>query len=317
MQDALGRARRDWLRHLREVRQVSPHTLRAYDRDLERLFQFLRDGGGAPAPGDVSVARLRLHLARLNDEEGLAPSSLARHLSTLRSFFRWLEERGHVAANVAAALRAPRRRRRLPRYLEEHEVEALLRAADPADPLGARDRALLEVLYSSGCRAAELMALNEDDVDLRRGLVRLRGKGRKERLGMLGRQAVEALRGYLDAKAAAGLPRDALFLNHGGGRLTDRSLRRVLRRALLRAGIQRPCTPHTLRHSFATHMLRRGADLRSVQALLGHASLATTQIYSHVSLEGLRRLYEQAHPLGQERAADAPRGRRGGSRRNW
>lgn len=278
---------------------MSPHTLRAYAGDLERCFGFLKEEfGGLPASAEVSAVTLRLYVARCA-ESGLQPASLARHLSSVRAFFRWLEERGRIGANPAAALRGPRRRRRLPRYLEEHEVEALLKAPQPEDSEGLRDRALLEVLYSTGCRAAELVGLDEDDLDLRRGLVRLQGKGRKERLGMLGRPAVAAVRAYGEEKAARRLDRGPLFLNHRGGRLTDRSLRRVLERCLRRAGFQRGCTPHALRHSFATHLLRRGADLRAVQELLGHASLRTTQIYTHVSLEGLRKLYAQAHPLGQ------------------
>ena len=295
--EALEQDRRDYLRYLREVRQASAHTLRAYERDLARCLQYLRrEEGRLPRAGELNATRLRLYLASLS-ESGLQPSSLARHLSSLRSFLRWLEERGRLPANPAAALRGPRRRRKLPRYLEEHEVEALLDAPQPADTEARRDRALLEVLYSTGCRAAELVGLDEDDLDLHRGLVRLRGKGRKERLGMLGQPARAALATYLEHKAAAGRERGALFLNHRGGRLTDRSLRRILERCLRRAGIARACTPHTLRHSFATHLLRRGADLRTVQELLGHASLATTQIYTHVSLEGLRRLYERANPL--------------------
>jgi len=175
----------------------------------------------------------------------------------------------------------------------------LLAAPDQQlDSEGLRDRALLEVLYSTGCRASELVGLNETDLDLSRGLVLLRGKGRKERYGMLGKPAQSAVKDYLTSKSIRQLDRQALFLNHRGGRLSDRSLRRVLHRCLLKAGITRSCTPHTLRHSFATHLMRRGADLRTVQELLGHASLGSTQIYTHVSLESLRELYSQAHPMG-------------------
>jgi integrase/recombinase XerC len=289
-------ARQDFLRHLREVRQVSPHTLRAYHRDLERFLVTLtaEDGAGLRPP---RPARLRIHLGTLA-AEGLGSSSIARHLSALRTFFRWLEETGRIEANPAVALRAPRKPRRLPRFLEEHEIDALLAAPHPEeDTEGKRDKALLEVLYSTGCRASELVGLDEGDLDLGRGLVLLRGKGRKERFGMLGRPAVDALRDYMTSKSIRGLDRHALFLNHRGGRLTDRSLRRILVRCLEKAGIHRSCTPHTLRHSFATHLLRRGADLRTVQELLGHASLGTTQIYTHVDLQQLRRLYQQAHPL--------------------
>ena len=298
-----ARARQDFLRHLREVRQASPHTLRAYEQDLDRLAASL-EREGLRDWSELGPAQLRLHLGGLA-EAGLAPASLQRHLSALRGFFRFLEERGELARNPASALRAPRRGRRLPRYLEEEEVHRLLAAPAAEDAEEHRDRALLEILYSTGCRVSELVALDEADLDLRRGLARLRGKGRKERLGMLGAHAAEAARRWLAAKANRGLDRGPLLLNHRGGRLTDRSVRRILGRCLERAGIARACSPHTLRHSFATHLLRRGADLRTVQALLGHASLGTTQIYTHVSLERLRELYAQAHPLGGGAAGDA------------
>ncbi len=293
-----GAALADYLGHLREIRQLSPHTLRAYRKDLERLCAYLgRDRTGPPGFAGTTLSTLRLYLGELSDS-GLGPSSITRHLSSLRSFFRWLEESGRIPSNPASGLRSPRRRRRLPRYLEESQVEALLAAtAAPEDPEGERDRALLEVLYSTGCRASELVGIDEQDLDLRGGVVLLRGKGRKERYGMLGGPAVEALRRYRASKVLRGLDRGPLFLNHRGRRLSDRSLRRILERCLRRAGIHRPCTPHTLRHSFATHLLRRGADLRSVQELLGHASLGSTQIYTHISLEGLRNLYRQAPPL--------------------
>ncbi|MBT3339419.1 MAG: tyrosine recombinase XerC [Planctomycetes bacterium] len=313
MTETLETARQDWLNHLREVRQVSPHTLRAYKRDLDRFFEFLRaepvskdeaspvstdEQSQQPLPQASSIrpARLRLFLGELA-QRGLAGPSLTRHLSSLRSFFRWMEDRGHIESSPATALRGPRPKRKLPRFLEEDEVDELLAAPSPEDAEGLRDRALLEVLYSTGCRVSELVAINEFDLDARRGLVRLQGKGRKERLGMLGSPAIRALEDYQASKAIRKLDREALFLNRFGNRLTDRSVRRVIEKCLLRAGIAQTCTPHTLRHSFATHLLRRGADLRTVQELLGHASLGSTQIYTHVSLEGLRELYKQAHPL--------------------
>ncbi len=300
MVSALESARTGYLRHLREVRQASPHTVRNYGRDLERFLAFLREGGRPlPAPARITTPRLRLHVGRLS-EEGLAGSSLARHLSSLRGFFGWMEETGKIPSNPAAALRTPRPRRRLPHFLEEEDVEALLAAPRREDAHGLRDRAILEVLYSTGGRASEIVGLDESDLDLRRGVALLRGKGRKERLGMLGRPAVEALRAYLGEKKLKGRNRGPLFLNQRNTRLSDRSLRRILTGCLLRAGISRSCSPHTLRHSFATHMLRRGADLRTLQELLGHRSLGSTQIYTHVSLQHLRRLYQQAHPLGGE-----------------
>ncbi len=297
MATELARDREAFLTWLQEVRQASAHTLRAYGRDLSALEAFLeKETGRRPRREDLRPPLLRLHLGDLA-AAGLRPSTLARHLSSLRSFGRWLQESGRLETDPTAGLRGPKQGRRLPRYLEEDEVEALLAAPRDEDRFGLRDRALLETLYSTGCRASELTALDETDLDLRRGLVRLRGKGRKERLGMLGEPAVEALRRYLAWKANLGLDRGPLFLNHRGGRLSDRSLRRILDKCLRRAGLERHCSPHTLRHSFATHLLRRGADLRTVQELLGHASLGSTQIYTHVSLEGLRELYRRAHPL--------------------
>lgn len=286
----------DFLSHLAEVRQASPHTIRAYQRDLTLLILSLRQAQEHQRPTAVRTVTLRLHLGELADR-GLGSTTLARHLSSMRSFFRWLEERGHLEQNPTVQLRGPRQARRLPRYLEENEVEALLKSPSPEDPEGARDQAILEVLYSTGCRVSELVALNEAHLDLGRGLVLLQGKGKKERLGMLGAPAVESLQLYLANKSLRRLDREALFLNRFGTRLTDRSVRRILNRCLMRAGIHRECSPHTFRHSFATHLLRRGADLRTVQELLGHASLGSTQIYTHVSLERLRALYEQAHPL--------------------
>jgi integrase/recombinase XerC len=296
MATSLDSALAEFLRHLQEVRQVSPHTLRAYQRDLQGLLQTLCEESEQPGPQQVRTVRIRLHLGMLNDR-GLGPTTMARHLSSIRSFFRWMEQRGLIDANPAAGLRGPRKRRRLPRYLEEAEVEALLAAPSNDDPEGHRDRTILEVLYSTGCRVSELVALDEGHLDMRRGLVLLQGKGQKERYGMLGQPAMVALRDYLGSKSLRRLDRTPVFLNRLGTRLTDRSVRRILNRCLQRAGIDRECTPHTFRHSFATHLLRRGADLRTVQELLGHASLGSTQIYTHVSLEHLRKLYQQAHPL--------------------
>jgi len=295
MAKPLAQLLEDFLRHLAEVRQASPHTLRAYQRDLRDLLATLEENP-ADHPQEIRITVLRIHLGSLA-ERGLGATSLARHLSSIRSFFRWMEERGLIEANPTLQLRGPRQKRRLPRYLEETEVETLLATPQEDDPEGARDRSILEVLYSTGCRVSELVALNEAHLDLRRGVVLLQGKGKKERLGMLGGPAIEALRHYLMSKSLRRLDREALFLNRFGTRLTDRSVRRILNRCLSRAGIHRECSPHTFRHSFATHLLRRGADLRTVQELLGHASLGSTQIYTHVSLERLRALYRQAHPL--------------------
>jgi len=183
--------------------------------------------------------------------------------------------------------------------LEEGEIHALLSAPIESEPGGLRDQAILETLYSTGCRVSELVALNESDLDCKQGFARLRGKGRKERIGMLGGPAVQALEAYLNQKSIHSKNRGPVFLNRKDTRLSPRSVARLLDKHLRHAGVHRKCSPHTLRHSFATHLLRRGADLRSVQELLGHANLSSTQIYTHVSVEGLRKLYAQAHPLGK------------------
>ncbi|MCB9915382.1 MAG: tyrosine recombinase XerC [Planctomycetes bacterium] len=286
-----------FLQHLGAARGASPHTLRAYGRDLAELLAFL-DERGVVAPAQVGPRTLRGYLMAL-DDRGLAPTSVQRKLSAVRAFFRYLQREGEIEEHPAVGLRQRRTPRRLPGSLEVGEVEALLAAPDEDTPAGRRDRAILETLYSAGTRAAETVGLDRADLDLRDGIARVRGKGKKERLAPLGRFAVEALERYLRDPARP-RPRaadaGAVFLNLRGGRLTTRSLGHLLEKYTLRAGIHRRATPHTLRHSFATHLLDRGADLRAVQELLGHAHLVTTQIYTHVSVERLREVYELAHP---------------------
>jgi len=250
------------------------------------------------APTELTPRILRHWLLTL-DERGLSRPTIQRKLSAARSFLRHLLERGEIEVHPAEGLRPAREKRSLPGALEEREVELLLDAPDVTTPRGWRDRAMLECMYSAGTRAAETVGLDRADLDLARGVARVRGKGRKERLAPIGSFAARALSDYLsDPKRPR--PRadaaNAVFLNPRGGRLTTRSLGRVVDGAAATAGLKRHVTPHTLRHSFATHLLDRGADLRSVQELLGHAHLVTTQIYTHVSVERLRRIYEQAHP---------------------
>jgi integrase/recombinase XerC len=286
-----------YLRELGAARGASPHTLRAYRGDLAAFCAFLEERG-LEQPADVTPRALRAWLATLA-ERGLAKSTLQRKLSAARSFFKHLLQQGQIDAHPAAGLRQRRGERKLPAALSVEELEALLAAPDAEAPDGRRDRALLELVYSAGTRAAETVGLDRGDLDLARGLVRLFGKGRKQRLGALGPQAVAALQAYLaDPRRPRPTPRakQAVFLNARGGRLTTRSLGRILERYLREAGLVRHASPHTLRHSFATHLLDRGADLRSVQELLGHAHLTTTQIYTHVSIERLRETYEKAHP---------------------
>ena len=279
------------------TRGGSEHTLRAYRGDLLELCLHLEQVG-IDDPARVTPRVLRGWLVELDQRE-LARTSIQRKLSAARTFFKRLLEQGYVDVHPATGLRQARSRRTLPTCLEQGEVQALLEAPDLTTPAGRRDRALLEVMYSAGTRAAETIGLDRRDVDLARGLALVRGKGRKERLAPLGSHAQKALGDYLDdPQRPSGVAPDgsAVFLNLRGRRLTTRSVGRLVERHALAAGIRRRTTPHTLRHSFATHLLDAGADLRAVQELLGHAHLVTTQIYTHVSIERLRKIYEQAHP---------------------
>lgn len=300
---ALERSVHGFLVELAATRGGSAHTLRAYASDLRHFCAFLA-AREIDDPAEVTPRTLRAYLAEL-DERELAPASIQRKLSAARSWFKHLVRKGKLDTHPATGLRQRRTARRLPSALSEEEVAALLAAPDVATPSGRRDRALIEFLYSAGTRAAETVGLDRADVDLNAGVARVRGKGRKERLVALGTFAREALTEYLADPArprARGPETGAVFVNPRGGRLTTRSLGRIIDACVRRAGIVRRCTPHTLRHSFATHLLDRGCDLRSVQELLGHAHLTTTQIYTHVSIERLRSVYERAHP----RATRAP-----------
>jgi site-specific recombinase XerD len=246
----------------------------------------------------VDRSLLRNYLAEL-DAAGYVKASIARRVAELRSFGDFLLREGELARNPFRLVSAPRIPKRLPQYLTVTEVEALLAVPDTSTPLGLRDRAIIEVLYAAGLRVSELVSLDVAGVDLAQGHVRVVGKGSKERIGLLGRPAVRAVRAYLEAGRPALLgrqPTDALWLNHRGGRLTVRGAALVLSKTGERAGIRTHVSPHVLRHSFATHLLDGGADLRVVQELLGHANLATTQVYTHVSQSRAREVYVRAHP---------------------
>ncbi len=286
-----------YLRHIDAVRNLSAHTLRAYRGDLGELVAGLRALGIEHA-GAVDLFLLRRYLTTLRDR-GLAPRSTARKISAIRAFFAWLAESDRIPADPAESLRLPKRPRDLPSVLGPAEITALL-DHDPVDGdwRAERDRALLETLYSTGARVSEMQALDLADVDLDDGTVVLKGKGRKERIAGLGRPCREALEDYLVAVAGARVRKDrrAVFLNRFGGRLTARSIARLLEKRVAAAGIRGRVTPHTLRHSFATHMLQAGANLREVQELLGHASVASTQVYTHLTLDHLMRVYKKAHP---------------------
>ena len=289
-----------FLQHMHVERAASPHTLKGYREDLETFVQYFREADDScPDPAELTAVELRGYLAALH-EAGYAKTSIARKLACLRSFYRFGQREAWVDHNPAKALRNPRKTRKLPHFLTTTEVGKLLTAPPSDQPLGLRDRAILETLYSAGLRVSELVGLCDGDLDFEQGIVRVRGKGRKERIAPLGSYATRALGRWLKVrKLSAKEPtgRQApVFLNRFGSRLTVRSVGRMLEKHLQHAGLDDRTSPHTLRHSFATHLLDRGADIRSVQELLGHKSLETTQIYTHVSTSNLRAAYEKAHP---------------------
>lgn len=284
-----------FLRHLALERSVSAHTVKAYGEDLGQFIAHARtELGRAPAPKEVDHLLIRSFLARLH-ERGLKKSSAARKLAGLRTFFRWLCREGVLEKNPARALLSPRTERRIPTHLEEGEVEALLDM--PGDGVPAvRGRAILEMLYGTGLRCAELVGLDLGEVDFEGRMVRVLGKGGKERIVPFGGRARDALRSWLPVRERLFRGDEALFLNQKGGRLTDRSVRNLLARRLKQVAFARKVSPHTLRHSFATHLLERGADLRSIQELLGHTSLSTTQRYTHVNTRHILSIYRKTHP---------------------
>jgi integrase/recombinase XerC len=291
----MQRAVAAFLRHLDRERNASPHTVRAYGEDLKQFRSHLRAALGREArPRDVDHLLIRSFLAHLH-ERGVKKATAARKLASLRTFFRFLCREGTVERNPARALLSPRTERRIPTHLEEAEVAAFLDMPGGTD--GAlRNHAILELLYATGIRCAELVGLDLSEVDLDARLVRVLGKGRKERVVPFGTVARGALVAYLPARARTQPRTDALFVNLRGGRLTDRSIRMIFNRRLRETAITRKMSPHTLRHSFATHLLERGADLRTIQELLGHSSLSTTQRYTHVDARQILQIYRNYHP---------------------
>ena len=285
----------DFLRHLERERNASRHTIRAYGEDLQQFSGYLRRVlGREPRPEDADHVLIRGFLADLH-KRGLKKSSSARKLAGLRTFFRYLCREGRLDRNPARALLSPRLEKRIPSPLEEAQVEALLDVPGD-DAASVRTRAILELLYATGIRCAELVGLDVGEVDLEARMVRVLGKGRKERIVLFGTRAREALRAWLRARKGLRPKTEAVFINLRGGRLSDRSVRALFSRRVRQVALRRRCSPHTLRHSFATHLLARGADLRAIQELLGHASLSTTQRYTHVDTRQLLEVYKKTHP---------------------
>lgn len=287
-------------RFLETERNASAHTVSNYRSDLLQFASFLAEKRGALDPGQVDHLLIRGYLAHLHKR--LAKSSIGRKLAAVRALYRYLMRQGRVTRNPAELVATPKREQRLPHHLNIDQVTALVTAPPALPGLPVRDRAILETLYSCGIRVSELTGMNVGDLDLDGGLARVLGKGGKERLVPVGRQARLALTAYLEARGnpPQGAP---LILNAAGGRLTRRSVARIVAAHATLIASMHKVSPHTLRHSFATHLLEGGADLRAIQELLGHVSLSTTQKYTHVSIDKLMEVYDKAHPKAH-RAAD-------------
>jgi len=278
-----------FITYLEVEKNYSSHTLLNYRLDLGEFFTFLQE---QPLE-KVEYLHLRRFLSSLRDRN-LKPRSMARKLSSLRSFFRFMNREGYLKENPAVLLMSPKLDKPLPKFLSESEMAQFIEAPKTDDDFGRRDRAILEVLYSTGIRVSELVGLNVEHVDLIGQIAKVSGKGKKQRLVPIGRKAVDALQTYLSQRKK--MNASACFLNKNGTRLTTRGVFNITDKYIKQVSATKDISPHVLRHSFATHMLDRGADLRSVQELLGHVSLSTTQIYTHVTTDRLKKVYDKAHP---------------------
>ncbi len=323
----------EFLSYLNFEKHFSEHTAKCYGADLSQFSGYLvsdsgpggstdgpvefvtiepEHGGGATAVATQTKTRLdqlllavqtdsvRRYLIFLNEHQ-YSKSTVARKLATLRSFYKFLVKRGQLSSNPVTAVRTPKQDKKLPQFLEYEQVKRLLETPPTNNWLGARDRAILETLYSTGIRVSELVGLNLDDIDFLGEVIHVRGKGKKERITPIGSSALQVIQHYMEFRNKRAQSNDnfdakVLFVNKHGGRLSTRSVRRKMDKYLKMAGLDPSISPHTLRHSFATHMLNNGADLRSVQELLGHQSLSTTQIYTHLTTSKLKEVYDSAHP---------------------
>ena len=280
--------------YLQTERDVSPHTLAAYRSDLAQLLSFaVRESGEDVSAQDIDHLLLRRYLAGMSKDT--RKSTIGRKLAAIRSFFRFLLRRGMIAKNPAELIATPKKEQRLPFHLDIDQATTLMEAPDAEQKYALRDRAILELLYSSGLRVSELTGLDIGELDLAAGMVRVTGKGGKERIVPVGSRALEAIQEYIDQRNDD-TARGALFLNTRGGRINRRSVTRIVDFHVMRIAAFKRISPPTLRHTFATHMLEGGADLRAIQELLGHASLSTTQKYTHVSIDRLMEVYDKAHP---------------------
>lgn len=294
----------DYLAHLRVEKSASNLTLLSYRTDLGQFFDFLsreyQKSSEELSPDMINHKAVRKYLAEMQTA-GLSRATMARKLASLRSFVKFMCREDILPGNPIANVSTPKQDRRLPRFLYPAEIDLLLNAPDTSRTLGCRDKAILETMYASGVRVSELVAINLADIDWGEETILIRGKGNKERLAPLGGQARIALRNYIDNDRSTLLQTgkeasEAVFLNRFGGRLSGRSIRNIIDKYVEEVAITQKVSPHTLRHSFATHLLNGGADLRSVQELLGHVKLSTTQIYTHLTKENIKTIYENSHP---------------------
>ena len=277
-----------FIRYLEIEKNYSGHTILNYTLDLDDFKSFL----GETDIAKVDYLTIRKYLAILK-EKNLGSRSVARHLSTLRSFFRFLNREGFLKVNPILSVSSPKLDKHLPDFMTEDEVSRVLVSVHLGDKMGLRDRAIMELFYSTGIRIGELAGLRVSDIDFIGGVAKVFGKGKKERMVPVGDTALSAVRAYLEKRKKES---DTLFLNKNGSRISVRGIRNVVKKYLMLAGMKKGISPHTFRHSFATHLLNRGADLRSVQELLGHANLSTTQIYTHLTTDKLKSVYNKAHP---------------------
>ena len=281
-----------FITYLQIEKNASAHTITNYTVDLREFSESIKD---KPLE-QVTHIDVRLFLARLK-EKNFSKSSVARKMACLRSFFKFLYREGYIKSNPALSLVTPKIEKKLPLFLDTNEVVKLLESPDPDDVIGLRDRAILETLYSSGIRVSELVGLNKDNIDFISGVLKVYGKGKKERLVPIGDKALRAIRLYLEKMKIQDInEKKPVFLNKSKRRVSDRAVRRIVEKYIHKTSLNERISPHSLRHSFATHMLDRGADLRSVQELLGYANLSTTQIYTHVTTDRLKSIYDKVHP---------------------
>jgi len=315
----------EFLDYLKFEKHFSEHTAKCYNADLEQFCQHLsgsetgssdwphKEAGGVATQTETKIEQLllslttdsvRAYMVHLNDKQ-YSKSTTARKLATLRSFYKFLVKRGHLTSNPVTAVRTPKQDKKLPKFLEYDQIKKLLDTPPTDNWLGARDRAIMETLYGTGVRVSELVALNIEDVDFLGEVLHVRGKGKKERISPIGSSALQTIQHYMEfrnrrAQSNGNFDSKVLFVNKHGKRLSTRSVRRKMDKYLKMAGLDPTISPHTLRHSFATHMLNNGADLRSVQELLGHQSLSTTQIYTHLTTKRLKEVYDGAHPRDEQ-----------------